>query len=72
MKTVCCACRRAKGSVGWKEEAVDHFMGITYGVCPDCYCIALEKIRANYATDRDCENMLIARRNESGGLGLAG
>ncbi|MEN8135969.1 MAG: hypothetical protein ABFS18_10630 [Thermodesulfobacteriota bacterium] len=63
MKTVCCTCRKAKSSVGWSGEAMDHFKSITYGVCPDCYLLALEKIRTNYADNTDSEGLLLVRRN---------
>lgn len=72
MKKVCCACRRSKGSLGWRDQAVEHCKGVTYGVCPNCYISALEKIQVNYATDTEAEKVLPARRNEPARVGWAG
>jgi len=57
MKTVCCNCRKAKNSRGWSGKEVASLKGIVFGVCPDCYSLALAKIRANYDSGSDSNNL---------------
>ena len=48
MKTVCCVCRKAKGSKGWNGKEIKQFNKVTFGVCPNCYSDTLSKIKDNY------------------------
>lgn len=48
MKTVCCVCRKTKGSKGWNGRQVKHFKKVVFGVCPPCYSETLTKIKENY------------------------
>ena len=70
MKTVCYVCRKDRGSDGGKGKEVGLFKSNVLGVCPDCYAGALERIKANYAWEVNCENMLFSQEDRSLTLAL--